>query len=125
MPALHVAAIEHAVNHFGHLGHCVCAVALDQHVGSTVDIEIGNHFRVMLPRMTDPKPYSPTPDEMRAIDEALAQEAIPAAELPAYYRREAARLRAEADMTETVEMRVALLEMAERLERLAETRNTG
>lgn len=60
----------------------------------------------MLQHMSDPKPYSPTPDELRAIDEALAQEAIPAAELPAYYRVEAARLRTEADTAETVEMRV-------------------
>ena len=59
--------------------------------------------------------YRPTPGELRAIDEALAQEAIPEDELPAYYRREAARLRAEADTAETVEKRVALLEMAERL----------
>jgi hypothetical protein len=59
---------------------------------------------------------------LRAIDEALAQEAIPVVALPAYYRREAARLRAEADTTETLEIRVALLlEMAERLERLEET----
>jgi ABC-type transport system substrate-binding protein len=52
--------------------------------------------------MSDPKPYAATPDELRAIDEALMQEVIPAAELPAYYRREAARLRAEADTTETI-----------------------
>lgn len=75
----------------------------------------------MLPRMTDPKPYSPAPDELHAIDEALAQEAIPAADLPTYYRREAARLRAQVGTAETIELRVALLEMAERLARLAES----
>ena len=80
----------------------------------------------MLPRMTEPKPYRATPDELRAIYEALAHEAIPADELPAYYRRVAARFRAEADTAETVEMRVALLEVAERLEGLAgETTASG
>lgn len=67
------------------------------------------------------KPYQATPAELRAIDEALATDAIPEAELPAYYRREAARVRAEADQAEAVEMRVALLEMAEQFDRLAET----
>ena len=71
--------------------------------------------------MIGPAPYRASQDEQRAIDEALAQEAIPATELPAYYRKEAARLRTEADTAETIEMRVALLEMAERMERLAES----
>jgi hypothetical protein len=69
--------------------------------------------------LIDPKPYRATPDELRAIDEALAQQPIPETELPAYYRREAARLRAEANQAETVEMRIALLEAAERADKLA------
>jgi hypothetical protein len=44
---------------------------------------------------------------------------IPEAELPAYYRREAARLRSEADRAETVEMRITLLDTAQRTEQLA------
>jgi hypothetical protein len=51
-------------------------------------------------------------------------EQIPEAELLAHYRREAARLRAEADTAETVEMRVTLLDMAERLDKLADARAT-
>jgi hypothetical protein len=44
---------------------------------------------------------------------------IPDAELPDLYRREAARCRQQADVAETVEMRVILLETAERFEQLA------
>jgi hypothetical protein len=58
--------------------------------------------------MTDPKPYSATLEELRAIDEALAQEA----ELPMYYRGEAARLRAQADAAGMAEIRMVLLAMA-------------
>jgi hypothetical protein len=50
-------------------------------------------------------------------------EPIPEAELPAYYRRVAAHLRREADTAETIEMRIALLEVAEQLDRLAESVN--
>lgn len=69
----------------------------------------------------DPKPYPAAPDELRAIDDGLTSDAIPEAELPAYYRREAARLRALADTAETIEMRVVILENAERLDRLAQS----
>jgi hypothetical protein len=44
---------------------------------------------------------------------------IPDAELPDLYRREAARLRQQADVAETIEMRVMLLMTAERFERMA------
>lgn len=71
------------------------------------------------PSMSEPRPYRADPDELRAIEKALAQEPIPEAELPAFYRQQAARLRAEADQAETVEMRIALLEMAERIDHLA------
>jgi hypothetical protein len=50
---------------------------------------------------------------------ADCNEPIADAELPAYYRREAVRLRGEADIAETVEMRITLLDAAERAERLA------
>ena len=46
-------------------------------------------------------------------------EPIPDAELPASYQREAERLRREADTAETVEMRIALLDAAERFDQLA------
>ena len=44
---------------------------------------------------------------------------IAEADLPGYYRREAARLRSEADTAETVEMRITLLDGAQRAEQLA------
>lgn len=44
---------------------------------------------------------------------------IAKADLPGEYRREAARLRSEADTAETVEMRNTLLDWAEWTERLA------
>ena len=74
--------------------------------------------------MSESKPYSATLDELRAIDEGLAGDAIPDAELAAYYRREAARLRAQADTAETVDMRVVLLDSAEKLDKLAECLGT-
>ena len=43
-----------------------------------------------------------------------------AAELPGFYRQEAARLRRMADLAETIEQRVCLLDMAERAERVAD-----
>jgi hypothetical protein len=52
-------------------------------------------------------------------------EAIPDAELPDLYRREAARCRQQADVAETIEMRVMLLETAERFEQLAVEQETG
>lgn len=64
-------------------------------------------------------PYRASLDEVRAIDEALAADVISDAKLPAYYCRQAARLRDEADKAEAVEMRVTLLEMAEQFDRLA------
>lgn len=66
------------------------------------------------------RPYHAMPDELRAIDEALVQEAIPEAELPAYCRREAQRLRSDADQAETVELGVKFLDMAERFARFSE-----
>jgi len=51
----------------------------------------------------------------------LSGDAIREAELPAHYRREAARLRALADTAEAIEMRVVILENAERLDKLAES----
>jgi hypothetical protein len=45
--------------------------------------------------------------------------AVPDAELPGLYRREAERCRQQADVAETIEMRVTLLETAERFEQLA------
>ncbi len=65
------------------------------------------------------KPYIATPDELAALDDGLTGSAIPDAELPANYREEAARLRREANIPETIEMRVALLAMAEQLDQLA------
>ena len=50
---------------------------------------------------------------------AGCNEPIADAGLPDYYRREAARLRGEADTAATVEMRITLLDAAERAERLA------
>jgi hypothetical protein len=41
------------------------------------------------------------------------------------YRREAARCRQQADVAETIEMRVILLEMAERFEPTAAEREAG
>lgn len=67
------------------------------------------------------KPYIATPNELAAIDEALAHESIPEDELPVYCRREAAWLQLEADQAETVEMRAALLRVAEQFDRLADT----
>jgi len=46
-------------------------------------------------------------------------EQIKAADLAALYRREAARLRAEADTLETIEMRIACLDAARRFDELA------
>jgi len=50
---------------------------------------------------------------------------IPDAELPDLYRREAARCRQQADVAETIEMRVMLLETAERFEQLATEMEAG
>jgi hypothetical protein len=44
---------------------------------------------------------------------------IAEADLPGSYRKEAARLRSEADTAETVEMRITLLDAAQRAEQLA------
>jgi hypothetical protein len=44
---------------------------------------------------------------------------VPDTDLPDLYRREAARLRQQADVAETVEMRTTLLEAAERFEQMA------
>jgi hypothetical protein len=52
-------------------------------------------------------------------------EAIPDADLPDLYRREAARLRQQADVAETIEMRVMLLETAKRFERMAAEQEVG
>lgn len=45
--------------------------------------------------------------------------ALGEAELPAYYRREAARLRCEVDQAETIEIRIALPEAVEQADKLA------
>lgn len=50
---------------------------------------------------------------------------IPDAELPDLYRREAAKLRQQADVAETIEMRVTLLEAAKRFERMAAEHEAG
>ena len=71
--------------------------------------------------MTDPKAKDADLGELRTIAETPAQEAIPTAELRAYYRTEAARFWLEAYSVESIEVRMALLEMADRLERLANT----
>jgi hypothetical protein len=47
------------------------------------------------------------------------------AELPDLYRREAAQLRQQADVADTIEMRVMLLTTAERLDRMAADREAG
>ena len=44
---------------------------------------------------------------------------VPDADLPDLYRREAERLRQQADVAETIEMRVMLLETARRFDRMA------
>jgi hypothetical protein len=44
---------------------------------------------------------------------------VPDAELPGLYRREAAALRQQADIAETIELRVMLLETAKRFDRMA------
>jgi hypothetical protein len=45
--------------------------------------------------------------------------AVPNNDLPHIYRREAVRLRQQADLAETIEIRVMLLETAKRFEQLA------
>jgi len=75
--------------------------------------------------MANQTPYRATPDELSAVDEGSSGGVIPEAELPAYYRREAERLRREADMAETVEMRIVLLDNAQRLDKLAESFESG
>jgi hypothetical protein len=50
---------------------------------------------------------------------------VPDADLPDLYRREAARCRQQADFAETIEMRIMLLEMAERFEQMAAEREVG
>ena len=50
---------------------------------------------------------------------SLPNDQIAEADLPGYYRKEAARLRSEADTAETVEMRNTLLDWAEWTEQLA------
>jgi hypothetical protein len=72
--------------------------------------------------MTDPKPYRPMPEDLRSIDAGLLDiggPPIPDAELPDFYRHLATEYRGLADQAETVEMRIKLLEFAERLEGLA------
>ena len=69
--------------------------------------------------MSEPRPYTASPDELDAIDEALAGDAIPAEKLVAHYRAEAARLCREANSAESAEIRAALMEPAERLDELA------
>ena len=44
---------------------------------------------------------------------------VPEKNLPELYRREAARCQRQADVAETIEMRVMLLETAKRLEQMA------
>jgi hypothetical protein len=50
---------------------------------------------------------------------ARPNDQIAEADLPGYYRREAARFRSEADTAETVEMRIILLDWAQWTEQLA------
>ncbi len=64
-------------------------------------------------------PYCASPDELVAIDEALAGDAIPEEKLGAHYRNEAARLRRDADSAESPDFRAALMEAADRLDKLA------
>jgi hypothetical protein len=45
--------------------------------------------------------------------------AVPDDDVPDLYRREAVRLRQQADVAETIEMRVMLLETAKRFDRMA------
>ena len=47
------------------------------------------------------------------------------AELSELYRREAARLRQQADIAESIEMRAVLLEAADNFERMAAQRGAG
>ena len=47
---------------------------------------------------------------------------VPDADLPDLYRREAARLRQQADVAETIEMRITLLEAAKRFDQMAAER---
>jgi hypothetical protein len=78
----------------------------------------------MLPRMSDPKPYRATADELRAIDEGLLDVGgppVPDSDLPAFYRSQAAQYRVLADRAETIEMRIKLLEFAEQLDVRANT----
>ncbi len=75
----------------------------------------------MLSPMSDSKPYRAADDELVAIDEALGQEPATDADLAEYNRSFAKLLRLKADQAETVEMRIFLLEEAERLDKLAET----
>lgn len=69
--------------------------------------------------MRTPTPYTASPDELAAIDEALAGDAISAEKLGAHYGDEAARLRRDADSTGTADLRIALLNASERLDKLA------
>ena len=50
---------------------------------------------------------------------------VPDADLPDLYRREAAQLRQQADVAETIEMWVMLLETARCLDRIADEREAG
>jgi hypothetical protein len=50
---------------------------------------------------------------------------VPDAELPDLYRREAAKLRQQADVAETVEMRTTLLEAADRFDKMAAESEAG
>lgn len=50
---------------------------------------------------------------------------IPESELPTHYRRQAERLRREADVAETLEMRIMLLDGERRFEELAESFSRG
>jgi hypothetical protein len=50
---------------------------------------------------------------------------VPDADLSDLYRRQATRLRQQADVAETIEMRVMLLETARRLDRMADEREPG
>ena len=51
--------------------------------------------------------------------------AVSDGDLPDLYRRQAVRLRQEADLAETLEMRVMLLETAKRLSRWPQSIKTG
>jgi hypothetical protein len=67
------------------------------------------------------KPYRGTPDELAAIDAARAEEAISDAELLAYFRGVAERLRGEAERTGNLDARLELLALAEKFDQFADS----